>query len=494
MEETIEFKAEGMHCPSCEKIIQKQALEVEGVKKCEIDYITQEGKITFDPDKTSIGAVLGKIEEKGYECFIIEDSNRLFSNDNWIGWMMGIIGLLVVGYFVLQFADGIQLPEIRQSTGYGLLFMVGLLTGLHCVSMCGGFVVSYTAKHAQERTKSYKSHLMYGLGKTISYTIIGATFGWIGSLIAFTPMMRGTTGILAGLFLILFGLKMLNIIPILRKIQIKTPKSLEKFIGKESKKHSSPLIIGLLNGLMIACGPLQAIYIMAAGTGSAIAGAKILFVFALGTLPVMLSFGYITSFISSKATHKILKFSGVIVIVLGLFMINNGLSLTGTGYDINTFFTSVRANDVTSNMASNELSSLKNGYQEIRMEVNRYGWEPDKFVLKKGVPVKWIINGKEINGCNNAIQVPKLGLKFDIKRGEQVIEFIPKEEGKISWSCWMGMIPGLFIVKEDIDLTNQKEIQKELDTVQVPQGGSCGGSCGSSTCGAARGGSCGCGG
>ena len=30
-------------------------------------------------------------------------------------------------------------------------------------------------------------------------------------------------------------------------------------------------------------------------------------------------------------------------------------------------------------------------------------WSPNKFVFKKDVPVKWIINGKEITGCNSAI-------------------------------------------------------------------------------------------
>jgi len=322
---------------------------------------------------------------------------------------------------------------------------------------------------------------MYGLGKTISYTIIGAGFGLLGSIIIFTPMMRGVIGIIAGLFLIVFGLNMLNIFPWLRKFRIKVPASFSRFLGKESKKHSNPLFIGLLNGLMIACGPLLAIYIMAAGTGSILEGAKTLFIFALGTLPVMISFGFLTSFVSSKATHKILKISGVIVIILGLVMFNRGLSLTGTGFDANTLLTSVSAsNKVTGNIV------VEDGYQIIEMEVNRYGWEPDKFVLKKGVPVKWVINGKEINGCNNAIQVPKLGLNFDIKQGEQVIEFTPDQEGIISWSCWMGMIPGTFIVKDDINLNNPEEIQKELDNIPEQSGGSCGGGSGGCGCGGGR--------
>ncbi|NQU79424.1 sulfite exporter TauE/SafE family protein [Candidatus Woesearchaeota archaeon] len=498
----IEFIAKGTTCDSCAKIIKKQALKVDGVKEVKFNFAKEKGSIVFDSSETDYESIFSKIEEKGYDCAIINpnESSKSYLDKlkKPLGWFFGLLGIFIAGYFILGFVDGIGLPQISQNMSYGLLFVVGLLTGFHCVSMCGGFVVSYTAKHAQDGTKSHKSHLLYGIGKTLSYTIIGAFFGLLGSIIAFTPFMRGVAGIIAGLFLLLFGLKMLNIFPVLRRIQFRTPKFINKFVGKKSSKNSSPLIIGLLNGLMIACGPLQAIYIMAAGTGSMIEGAKLLFIFALGTLPVMLGFGYLASYLSGKMTQKILKASGVIVIVLGLVMMNRGLALTGTGYDFNSIVTSVSAasgiDGKLTSTASKNIPLMNNGFQEIRMEVDRYGWSPDKFVLKKGVPVKWIIDGKEINGCNNAIQVPGLDIKFDIKKGEQVIEFTPTKEGVIPWSCWMGMIPGTFIVKDDINLDNQEAVEKELESAPVQPSGSCNGSCGSSTCGAAKGGGCGCGG
>lgn len=61
----------------------------------------------------------------------------------------------------------------------------------------------------------------------------------------------------------------------------------------------------------------------------------------------------------------------------------------------------------------------------------------------------------------------------------------------------MGMIPGTFIVKDDLNLGDEgaiQEVQNEIDNTPAPQGGSCGGSCGGPSCGAATGGSCGCGG
>lgn len=479
------FIAEGTTCNSCGEIIKRQAMKVEGVTDITFNYSTETGYVTFDENKTNIDEILYKIEEKHYKCYLLDEVAQAHkNNDKVIAWGMGIIGILIVGYFLFDFIDGIELPQISQNMGLGLLFAVGLLTGFHCISMCGGFVISYTTKNAQAGKKNHTSHLMYGVGKTLSYTIIGAIFGLVGSIIAFTPQMRGIAGILAGLFLVLFGLKMLNIFPVLRKIHIKPPKVLNRFLGKKSKEDSSPLMIGLLNGLMIACGPLQAIYIMAAGTGSALEGAKLLLVFGLGTLPAMIGFGYFASFISTKATHKILKTSGVIVIILGFLMLNNGLVLTGTGYDAKTMLTSVSATSgISADTDLKGMTQINDEYQEIRMDVTRYGWSPDKFILKKDVPVRWIINGLEITGCNNAIQVPKYNLKFDIKKGEQVIEFTPTEEGVIPWSCWMGMIPGTFVVKSDIDINNKDVVKQELEQVQVPKGGSCGGSTGGCGCG-----------
>ncbi len=442
----------GMHCKSCELLIEERALGIDGVFGLDVDYTSEVMEITFDTEKTTIEEIFKEIEGKEYVCSLLGEGDEREGGGikrymKLSGILLGIAGLTIVGYFLFALSGRIVPPDISRNMGYGLLFVVGLLTGFHCVGMCGGFVVSYTAKGVSEGLSTHVSHLKYGLGKTISYTVIGAGFGLLGSIIAFTPMLRGVAGIFAGLFLVFFGLNMLGMLPWLKRFRISAPYFLQRFVRDKEKRGGSSLTIGLLNGLMIACGPLQAIYIMAAGTGSVREGAVLLFVFALGTLPVMLGFGFITSFISNRATVNILKVSGAIVIILGFVMINRGLALTGTGFDVASLTTtaSVMEDDTTFDFVP-----VVDGYQIINMDITRYGWEPDSFTLKKGLPVKWIINGVEITRCNNAIQVPTLGLSFDIVPGEQVIEFTPEESGVISWSCWMGMIPGTFVIKEEM--------------------------------------------
>ncbi|MDP2750164.1 MAG: sulfite exporter TauE/SafE family protein [Nanoarchaeota archaeon] len=491
---TKKFKAKGMQCHSCEQIIHRTAKKVGGVEDLKVNYETGLGEVTFDSDKTDIHNIFKEIEDKGYDCAIAreKDAEIIELNSNKIfGWLFGILGVVLVGYFILKMSDKIQLPELSQNMGYGLLFLVGLITGFHCIAMCGGFVVSYTAKGAKENVKPHWLHLAYGLGKLISYTTIGALFGLLGSFIAFTPTMRGFVGILAGIFLVIYGLSMMNVFSFLRKLRIKSPMFMNKFLGKQSA-HSGPFVVGLLNGLMIACGPLQAMYIMAAGTGSAIEGAKLLFIFALGTLPVMIGFGYIASYVSGKLKSKLVMISGILIIVLGLFMLNNGLTLTGSGYDFKSVVGGISgigpaaqaSGSNSGQIPSGNIAILKDGYQEIYMDVTRSGWSPNAFVIQKGIPVRWIIDGKEITSCNNAIQVPAYGLEFKIKQGQQTIEFTPDKTGTTRWSCWMGMIPGTFIVKDSI---NPEDTSLKVEAAQVaaatPKGASCGAGCG---CGMGR--------
>jgi sulfite exporter TauE/SafE len=315
--------------------------------------------------------------------------------------------------------------------------------------MCGALVLGYATKSASTGKLRFSGHLLYGLGKTISYTLIGAGFGLIGSIISFTPMLRGVVGMAAGVFLLLFGLSLLNAFPGLRNFRIKTPPTLLRFIGAQSRRFGHPFIIGLLNGLMIICGPLQAMYVMAAGTGSPVEGGKLMLVFGLGTLPVMLGFGLLTSVASASLAPKIIRFSGVIVLALGAIMLNRGLVLSGVGYDFATGLAWVEGemrNRLGVDLGADMAATMGPGYQTVEMTFTGENNTPREIVLQKGVPVRWKIHNSEAQSCVNGVVVPKLGLDVPLKKGEQMIEFTPQQEGLMPWSCSMGMTTGTFRV------------------------------------------------
>ena len=263
--------------------------------------------------------------------------------------------------------------------------------------------------------------------------------------------MKGGAAIAAGVFLVVFGLNMLHLLPHLRLFGLPMPRWLSRFVHSEFRKPHNPMVIGMLNGLMIACGPLQAMYVMAAGTGSPWEGARILLIFGLGTLPLLLGFGFLTTLISHHASDKILKASGLVVVTLGLIMFNRGMILTGTGYDFESVsqMISRRFENLEQSRLSNVVGSDK--ILVLHMNVTQNGYEPAKFVIRKGTPVRWVINVKELTECNRTILVPKLGLEIDLHLGEQTVEFTPNQAGVILWSCGMGMLRGEFESLDDTE-------------------------------------------
>ena len=74
-----------------------------------------------------------------------------------------------------------------------------------------------------------------------------------------------------------------------------------------------------------ACGPLQAMQLYALGTGSMLTGALSMFLFSLGTVPLMFGFGAISSVFKQQFNQKMLKVSAILVMLLGVVMLNRGL-------------------------------------------------------------------------------------------------------------------------------------------------------------------------
>jgi uncharacterized protein len=487
----VRLRVRGMHCHGCEHLIEASLHQLPGVRSVKADYPTEVVDVVFDPTATGLKDLCSAIAEKGYRCLLpgeVEAKRHVLHNLARVA--LGVAGIALIVLVDTEWISQGGAPDVAQHLSLGLIFVLGLLTGFHCIGMCGGFVLSYTASDTYSGQRAYLSHLVYGAGKTLSYTAIGAAFGILGAVVTFTPLLRGAAGVMAGIFLIVFGLNMVGVFTPLRKIWLRTPAWLSRFVGRQTHAHPRPFVIGLLNGLMIACGPLQAMYVMAAGTGSAAEGAKMLFAFGVGTLPVLLSFGVLTTLISGALTRQLLRASGAIVVLLGAVMINRGLILTGSGYDLRSVIGSFSApskptpqpspKEQSQTVASPnvETPAPTRGeappppgpmVQTIVMDVVLSGYLPSRFTLRKGVPVKWIINGKQVTQCNSRIVVPKLGLEFEVKKGEQIIEFTPTEEGVIPWSCWMGMLHGQFVVMKEAPATPRalEEIASKPETPAV---------------------------
>ncbi len=436
----IKLPISGLHCASCQTLIEEEVGQLKGVKKMVVDLKANTGEVEFNEQAISLAEIKMKIKELGYEPEKTEHKTKSSVSGFLTGLLIPlVIGLIILVYFLIVKTGAFSLlARLNEANvGYPLIFLIGFLASFHCIGMCGGLVATYTCGIAAKdggKNKSLLPHIYYNLGRLISYTAVGGILGGIGSFFAISQYFSGTLMILAGIFMLIMTLNLVTNFSWLKKINLRTPELIAKYIfrQKHSNQPKSPLIIGLLTGLM-PCGPLQAMEIYALGTGSWLRGALSLFFYALGTIPLMFGLGSLLSIISKNYMKKAMKISAVIVAFLAVLMLWRGLTTLGV------------TNQAPSDNNVNKEST--GNFQTVNMAVTFRGYEPNVLRVKKGVSVRWVIDGSGITGCTSVISLPEYNIRKNLTRGENIIEFTPTQTGEIPFSCGMRMVWGKFIVE-----------------------------------------------
>lgn len=324
----------GMTCENCETRIENKVKKGKGVVQVDAEYRRSRVLVVYDSEITSARDIIVTIEKLGYEVLPspkrsdIMGYRRKVEEDIDLGILMGIAVVVYLLYLITQNFGVDFLPQVNQTMGYGILFIVGILTSLHCLAMCGGINLSQCVTKRSSFNKgprdlsAFKPSFLYNSGRVISYTFLGGVVGALGSVISLSGWAKGIVAVLAGIMMVIMGLNMLNVFPALRKFNPRMPKVLSKLSGENQQR--GPFVVGLFNGLM-PCGPLQAMQIYALGTGSMLEGATSMFFFSLGTVPLMFGLGALGSFLGGRFSMKMIRTSAVLVVVLGIIMLNRGL-------------------------------------------------------------------------------------------------------------------------------------------------------------------------
>jgi sulfite exporter TauE/SafE/copper chaperone CopZ/plastocyanin len=493
---SVKLNIGGMTCVNCQNKIEKKLRGTAGVKSVKVSYSAGTALITYDANVITLKAITTIIKKLDYT--VLTDQEKPKQN---IKKVIGTLAFVVSLYILLQQFGILNLLVPGQladsKMGYGMLFVIGLITSVHCIAMCGGINLSqcipqYEKAESRSRFTVFLPSFMYNLGRVMSYTAVGFVLGFAGLLfgegsdVGLPVFFQGILKILAGVFMVIMGINMLGLFPWLRKLQPRMPRIFTRKAGTVNKRN--PLFVGLLNGLM-PCGPLQSMQIAALASGNPLSGALSMFMFSLGTVPLMLGFGSIVSALGKK-TQKVMRIGAVLVTVLGLAMLSQGGSLSGmlppdvllavilalcaagivsvmpiektalkaasvvsvllvsaiiiTTWRIQVFSGDGDLNPTTS--TASVMSELVDGKQVINSTLSS-GRYPN-ITVKAGTPVKWVINAPKgsINGCNYRIIIQEYDIEHTFKTGENIIEFTPEKTGRFQYTCWMGMIRGTITV------------------------------------------------
>ncbi len=325
---------------------------------------------------------------------------------------------------------------------YILAFLTGLTTGgLSCFAIQGGLLAGIIAD--QEKKEKRESITLFLIAKIIAHLLLGGLLGLLGSYLIINSSLQGLMQILSGFFIILMALKISDIHPIFRNFSITPPKFIFRFVRNESKvkKVFAPFLIGLLT-VLIPCGITQAMMILSVSSGNFWYGSLLLGLFILGTTPIFYMLGLASEKILSIKSLKFLAIT--FMIYLGLTSINSGQILRGSPHTWQNY-KSVIFN--TKNNQEVKGASIKNGVQEVIINVSNSGYKTDTKQVKIGVPVKLTVITKSVQSCARSFVIPSMNInKLLPSSGVEIFEFTPDKLGPLTFTCSMGMYTGSFEV------------------------------------------------
>lgn len=350
---------------------------------------------------------------------------------------------------------------------YTAIFITAFFASVHCALMFSGFILAYSVKktsdgHTRHEEGIWKKHILFNGGRIVSFTIIGAVLGAIGSFFTLSATFNAWITIAAAAIMVLYGLSMFGVVS-LRKMNNFAPRWLYKLTkdqagtdGESRFGKFQPAVLGVLTTL-IPCGPIQALQILALGSGSAAQGAMIMFVTGIATVPLLIGVGGAITRAAKSFRERMIRYAAIAILIFAVLTFDRGLALAGSSFSIVPDFNKVRDSFSVVYGANGSDSSeetagavIKGGVQELKIVADgRTGYNPSTVYAKKDIPVKLTVEYPGRGGCIKQFLIPTFGVNVTLPdNGSKLIEFTPNKSGSFTITCGMGMYRGQLVIED----------------------------------------------
>lgn len=454
------YRINGMHCGSCEILIENTFSKMSGVKQVNASTKLQCAVIDYEDKPLKLNELNRAVQKHGYTVELDDDSSNgpTVRTSGWKSFFT-IAGVLL-GAWLLFRSGANSLVSVNSASSIPTFFLFGIIAGLStCAALVGGIVLAMSKQwlslYGEQATawEKLEPHWQFNLGRLISYTVLGAVLGLVGG--ALRPSAGVTTALtlVVSAIMILLALQMLGIKGF-DWVQIRLPKFITRRIADETAFQGKrmPFVMGALT-FFLPCGFTLTAQSLALLSGSFFQGALIMGFFALGTLPVLFAIGVASVKLTERKTTTALfmKAAGALVLFFALINVNSQFNLIGwpSFSNLTVAATAAKTSDKQVK-AADGLAPIVNGKQVIKMSVSSRGYTPNTFKVRAGTPVLWEMTDKGGGGCASSIVARNFFSETVYLTPDEPTtkEFTPTMVGKFRFTCSMGMYSGTIEVVE----------------------------------------------
>ncbi len=463
--ETILY-VKGMHCSSCEILIEKRLLKKPQVVTADVSISDNSAKVYVERGEyIDLDELNELFKEDGYEFSktpFPNDKAPLFSYTSgelvlnkqkvstFVKTLVVFLSFLLL-FFILEKMQFGRFISIDGSSSLIGFFLLGLVAGVSsCAALIGGILLSLIKRwnelylgHENQAARKVP-HILFHFGRLISFFLLGGLLGLLGEVVSLdNATVYATLVIGVSLIMFILALQMLGV-QWAQKIHFRLPKFITRAAANEntlSGKHI-PFLTGVLT-FFLPCGFTLIAQGVALTTGSFFQGAMIMFFFALGTLPMLLGIS-ITGLTLTKKPKMTAKFShiaGLIVLFFALYNVNGQLNVLGLPSLSDIDFTSEKEVAVISEQVINGEK------QEIQIIAQGFDYLANgPTVFTADTPTTLLVDNKGVLGCGNYLASRGLISGFvSLVPGLNAIDLGSPTKGSYKITCSMGMVPPLTI-------------------------------------------------
>jgi len=209
----------------------------------------------------------------------------------------------------------------------GSAFIMGLAGSLHCVGMCGPLALSLPVSHTNNLSR-IAGGIVYNSGRILTYTVMGLILGTLGKLIILTEW-QSKLSLALGIIILLYLLVPKKYIHFTSGSGLNKPfLFVRQQLGKlfQSKKQSSLLFIGILNGFL-PCGLVYLALSSSAITANSFHGGMFMLFFGMGTFPLMFATVLLGNYLNQTIRLKINKAVPFLLFFMAVLLILRGMNL-----------------------------------------------------------------------------------------------------------------------------------------------------------------------
>ena len=440
---TTTIYVKGMHCRSCEVLLEDALSEISDINQVTVNYTTGE-VILSHKNILSLPAIHKVITKNGYSIW---QEPKAWITKNYIVWGdVGMAILIVLTFWVILSTTGmtelIQF-DINWSSWFWGMILVGLVAWLSsCMAVVGWVILSLSARWSQDHVQQtsrqkFKPQWYFHLGRLIGFALFGWLLGVIGSALQINDRWYMLLFVLVGIIMLLSGLQLTQLFPRISAYHIWFPKGMQKYINRRWKNKWLYIesTLAWSATFFLPCGFTIIAQAYAATTGNFWLWALTMFGFALWTLPWLLSIWWLTTLLKWRWWQAVFRLLWVLLVWFSYY----NFSLA------HNYFVALQ--HINPTIITQTIPDAEKPLVKISLTQDNRGYSPNRITIPKNSRIELTIDSQDQYTCASSFWIPSKDIRILLNPWDNIITFFTDNEDSIIFGCSMMMYKGEFIVE-----------------------------------------------